>query len=42
MNLLRFTTAFSAYMCLKGFRVSILILRSVNYLELMFVYGVRE
>ena len=32
-TLLQFTTVFSAYICLKGFRVSVLILRSVNYLE---------
>ena len=37
-----YSKAFSAYIFLKGFRVSILTLRSVNHLEFIFVYGVRE
>ena len=37
-----YNKAFSAYIFLKPFRVSILTLRSVNHLELIFVYGVRE
>ena len=37
-----YNKAFSAYIFLKGFRVSILTLRSVNYLEFIFVYGVTE
>ena len=32
----------SVYIFLKGLRVSIFTLRSVNYLEFIFVYGVRE
>ena len=37
-----YNKAFSAYIFLKGFRVSILTLRSVNYLEFFCVYRVRE
>ena len=37
-----YSKALSVYIFLKGLRVSIFTLRSVNYLEFIFVYGVRE
>ena len=37
-----YNKAFSAYTFHKGFRLSVLTLRSVSYLQLIFVYGVRE
>ena len=37
-----YNKAFSACIFLKGFRVSILTLRPLNYLEFVSVYDVRE
>ena len=37
-----YNKVFSAYTFHKGFRLSVLTLRSVSYLQLIFVYGVRE